>query len=268
MRVVCGLFFLVALFLFTGPTFALTDFDHGYSDWKKVLDRYAKDGLVDYGALKNAAGDLDRYLEKVKTVSFEEYHRWDNEQKIAFWINTYNALVMNAVVDNYPLKKGMHLKAFVYPENSVQQIPDIWRRKVIRIFGRETSLDDIEHGILRKEFSEPRIHFALVCASSGCPRLRGEPYFPEKLSRQLDEEAVKFLSDPAKAQYDSGKDLLHLSPIFQWFRGDFEKAGGLFPFLRRYLPKETAAKVSSKTSIRWLGYDWSLNERKSVHANV
>lgn len=236
-------------------------FDHRHFAWNQFLQQLTKDGRVNYGVLSNNPAQLNIFLESVGHVLKNEYEGWNREQKIAFWINAYNAAVIKTVVDHYPLEKGLSWKALAYPSNSIQQIPDVWDRPALDVFGAKVSLNYIEHEVLRKEFKDPRIHFALVCASLGCPILRSEPYVSERLDTQLDDQIRRFLADPKKAHYDSEAGTLNLSPIFKWFREDFEKAGGIVQFVKPYLPQEFSGKISADTKIEWLDYDWSLNER-------
>ena len=116
------------------------------------------------------------------------------------------------------------------------------------------SLNQIENEILRKEFQDPLIHFAIVCASLGCPVLRREPYTADQLDRQLDDQVLQFLQDPKKFRYDSAKIELYLSPIFKWFKEDF--TAGPTAFIKKYWPG-----ISENAKIRWLQYDWTLNEQ-------
>jgi hypothetical protein len=238
-------------------------FDPRYPDWNQVLRQFVKDGGVDYPALKNNPVRLNDFLQSVSHLSEREYEGWNGKQKIAFWINTYNALAIKVIFDHYPPKKGLSWKALAYPETSIQQIPNVWDRPLIKIFGENFSLNRIEHKILRKEFEEPRIHFALVCAAKGCPPLRKEAYVAERLNTQLDDQARQFFSDPKKAKYDAEANALHLSPILSWFRKDFEMTGGPIEFAKRFMPKETTQKPSGAAKIKWLDYDWSLKEIKA-----
>src|SRR5262249_10247076 len=131
--------------------------------------------------------------------------------------------------------------------------------------GGTVSLDDIENGTLRADFREPRIHFALVCASRSCPMLRGEAYRATDLDRELDDQARVFLADSTKHRFDPATDTLYLSSIFKWFRADFEAAAGSLPaYVTRYLndPRVTAPGVR----IEFLDYDWSLNDQAAPHA--
>src|SRR3989338_3814048 len=208
---------LVVTLLFSGAAVGASSFDHHCEAWSQLLATHTQNGFVDYQALKKSPDDLADVMEFFHSATEDEYDQWSRSQKIAFWLNAYNFAAINLMVEHYPIQKKLGWKALAYPDNSIQQIPDVWDRKSIRILGKELSLNDIEHGILRKEFEEPRVHFALVCASIGCPKLRGEPYIAERLEEQLDDQVRTFLLDPEKARYETGSDTLHLSPIFKWF---------------------------------------------------
>ncbi len=226
-------------------------FDHSYSDWGNVLKTYTEDGYVDYGALQKSPKVLDTYLENIQKLEPGEYEKWSKDEKVSFWINAYNAFTVQTIIGHYPKK-------------SIKQISNVWGEKRFAALGKKWSLNQIEHEILRKEFSEPRVHFALVCASLGCPVLRNEPYTAVALSSQLDSQVRDFLSDTSKARYDEKSDTLFLSPIFRWYGEDFEKGGGIIKFIltrgKHYLPPDMEGKITVKMKIKWLGYDWSLND--------
>ena len=148
----------------------------------------------------------------------------------------------------------------LFPLKVFSRSPHVWSRKAIEAAGRRLSLNDIENNILRREFEDPRIHFALVCASLGCPVLRSEPYEAGRLESQLEDQAEKFLSDPNKFRYEKKSDKIHFSPIFKWFKEDFKQRGGVTAFIKNYLPKEIAGALSPRTAVEWLDYDWRLNQ--------
>lgn len=235
--------------------------DLSYDTWKQALAEHAAGGRVDYAEIKKSPARLNQFLDEMQAAPRKDFETWNRDQKIAFWVNTYNAAAVKVVIDHYPLHKRLGWKALAYPAESIQQIPDVWDRKVVEALGRRLSLNEIENEILRKEFSEPRIHFALVCASLGCPVLRDEPYEAGQLDSQLEDQARKFLSDPNKFRYEKKSDKIHLSPIFKWFKEDFKQKGGVTAFLKNYLPEEIAGALSPRTEIEWLDYDWSLNRR-------
>jgi len=252
---------LPAILPICNPLFADSDggvvFDH--SLYAKVLQRYVVDGGVNYQELKQHRGELDDYVRVLEGLSLEDYARMSQNEKMAFWVNAYNAITLQVIIDHYPLKRR-GLSGLAFPLNSIRQIPGVWDDITRRILGKETALNEIEHQILRKEFKEPRVHFALVCASIGCPKLREEPYVADRLEEQLDGQVRAFMSDPEKAQYEQEGDVLYLSPIFKWFADDFKAAGGRIAFVRKYFPKEKSAFLLDQTKIKWLDYDWSLNE--------
>lgn len=246
------------------PALWAESFDAHYSDFNRFLSRYVRNGLVDYQAIQKSTNLLDQVLKELQSVRVSDYKNWNRDDQKAFWINAYNVTAIKLVADHYPVGKGLSWKALAFPSNSIQQIPNVWNRPALEVFGEKVSLNHIEHEILRKEFKEPRIHFALVCASLGCPVLRSEPYLADKLDLQLNDQIAVFLADPKKFRYNSGTDVFYLSPIFKWFKKDFEQVGGIRSFLKVHLPGEVDKSISEKTKIEWLDYDWSLNERKGV----
>jgi hypothetical protein len=217
-------------------------FDHG--GYSGLLEKYVDDGKVDYVSLKRDRDRLDSYLEGLARLSPEALGRMPRDEQLTFYINAYNALTLKVIIDNYPVK-------------SIKDIPGVWKELKFPVAGKELTLDEIEHGIVRKKFKEPRIHFALVCASKSCPKLRPEAYTGASLNRMLNEEARRFISDPSKVKLDKDRNTLYLSPIFKWFRGDF---GDVREFVSRYLSEDAAGHVREKRPwVRYLGYDWTLN---------
>ncbi len=263
-----ALLFLGIYFTFLIPFSA---YAYDYSSWQKFLDAHLKDGLVNYSAVKDDPGLFEEVVSQLEKITYEEYGRWSQDEKMAFWINAYNIEAVKLVIDNYPLKRSLGIQALRYPGNSIQQIPDVWNQEALTIFppkadqpqaeGKKVSLNYIENEILRKEFQDPRIHFAIVCASVGCPVLRDEPYVSDRLDSQLNESVTKFMQDRRKFSYDALNNTFYFSPIFKWFKEDFEKAGGSITFIKKYIPQDKNWPDTGK--IQWLDYDWSLNEQKS-----
>lgn len=256
----CGAVFLV---IFIGSLLRTSSAEEKADDqeFKKLLDQYLKAGLVDYNSIKKDPGLLNKAVIRVRKAAREEYDSWHPDRKIAFLINAYNINVIKIVVDHYPIKKDFGWKALKYPAASIQHVPDVWDGKYINIFGENVSLNYIEHEILRKEFKEPRVHFALVCASIGCPMLRPEPYAQGDLDSQLDSQVKEFLADPSRAYYDRDKNALHLSPIFKWFQQDFEQDGGVVSFVESFIKLPEGKPMPDNVEIEWLDYDWSLNDQ-------
>lgn len=248
-----------------------------YADYAAVLGKHVDaNGMVNYERLKSHPDKLDAFIGAMARLDPNVYQRWSDNDKIAFWLNAYNALTLKVVTDHYPIKASF-LRSLVYPSNSIRQIEGVWDEIEFEVLGERLTLDEIEHEILRKEFNEPRIHMALVCAALGCPPLRTEPYVGARLDEQLDEQARRFLSNPQKFRIDRRRDTVYLSSIFKWFGGDFVKtyapAAGIgrhdretsavLMFIASYLegPDKTYI-LSGAYRIKYLDYDWSLNERK------
>lgn len=177
----------------------------------------------------------------------------DAEARKAFWINAYNVLAIDLVVQGAPRQSIRDLGSFLRP---------VWKRRAGRIDGRPVTLDEIEHGILRP-MGDPRIHAAIVCASLSCPPLLREPYRGDTLDAQLEGSMRRFLADPRKGlRVDRKTDTLYLSSIFDWFADDFDAQGGVLSFVTRYAPEADAAWLrehGSDLRVRYLPYDWSLN---------
>ncbi len=241
-----------------------------------VLKTYVDDkGMVNYEELKAHREPLDTFIEHLEKLPSAVYDGWSKEQKIAFWINAYNGFTLKAIIDHYPIKGGSFLSKRRFPKNSIRQIKGVWDKLELTTMGRKLTLNDIEHEILRKEFNEPRIHMALVCAAMSCPPLRDEPYTGEKLDEQLDDQARKFLKDPLKFRIDREKERVYVSSIFKWFGKDFVPTYGaddrfkeyeetdraVLSFVSRYLESETQEYLAAQElSVKHLDYDWSLNE--------
>jgi hypothetical protein len=231
--------------------------DHRHAAWTAILRRFVHEGQVDYGGLLRDGQDrLSRYLQALASVCRDDYAHRTRDQRLAFWINAYNAYTVRLVLDNYPLSSI----------RSIGLLPGAAFRTAFiasQLRDRPLSLHAIEHEILRKEFSEPRIHFAIVCASESCPVLRSEAYRAAALDRQLDEQARRFIRDPSKNRFDAATRVLYLSSIFDWFREDFERgAGTLVGYVARYADEPTATSLRQPgVRVKFLEYDWSLNGR-------
>ncbi|MBI4208192.1 MAG: DUF547 domain-containing protein [Deltaproteobacteria bacterium] len=220
-------------------------------------------GQVDYKALKEDRAPLDQFLEGIDKLDKKIYEVWTPHEKIAFWINAYNSRTLQVIIDHYPMQPGL-LPSLRFPKNSIRQIPGVWDELRFPVMGQDKTLGEIEHQILRKEFSEPRIHMALVCAAKGCPPLRNEPYSGAKLSQQLDDQTRRFVSNPQKFRIDQANGTVYLSPIFKWFREDFEASyGTVINFIQRYLTEtDRQFLIAKELDLKYLDYDWSLNEQE------
>lgn len=228
---------------------SLFSFDHSHKEFDKLLKKYVSNGLVNYKKWKQEQAELKRYLESLSTVSVHEYNQFTTNQKLAFLINAYNAFTIQLILNHYPVTGIKKI-------GGIFQNP--WKIKFFQLLGEERHLDWIEHSKLRVDFQEPRVHFAIVCASIGCPVLQSEAYTADKLEFQLEKATKEFLSDKSKNFYEHKKKILYLSPIFKWFRSDFEKKSSLVSFVQAYF-SET---IPENVDIEFTDYDWSLNEKK------
>ncbi len=170
-------------------------------------------------------------------------------------INAYNAFTLRLMLDHYPLK-------------SIRDIPKAkrWAARRWRVAGNTWSLNDIEHEQVRAKFAEPRIHFALVCASVGCPPLRNEAFTAEKLDAQLQDQTRYVHTHARWFRFDEARNTLHLTRLYDWYGGDFEQAAGsVTAFVSRHAPSVmSAVGAGKKLKIKWLKYDWSINERSEA----
>ena len=260
-----------------------------YEPYERALAQYVDDrGMVNYRALKANSSDLDAFAASLSRVKPEEFDPalpspariWpigSDPEKIAFWINAYNALTLEAIIHNYPIQPSL-VRSVVYPKNGIRQIPGVWDKLHFVVVGREMALNDIEHGTLRAKFNEPRIHVALVCAAMSCPPLRNEPYTADKLGKQLDDQARTFLRSPQGLRVDRDAGKVYLSSIFKWFGEDFVKTYGtsdkfagksdaeraVLNFVSRYVDEsDRDFLLHGSYRIEYLDYDWSLNEQST-----
>jgi hypothetical protein len=265
----CGVV-LVALIL-SSPGAALagktsvSDFDHSYKGWDGLLRSVVSGGLVDYAAVARDAR-LERFIARLAAVDPEAVVAWSRTQQVAFYINAYNALTLQTIVDAMPLKSIRDIK------------PNPWDNARWTVAGRTISLDTIEHKRLRKDLKEPRVHFVLVCAARSCPELPARAILPAKLDEQLDGAARTFFGDPTKNRIDQASARLELSPILLWFGKDFVGWGaqaklpvaGEHSVAELAVIRTLAAYVSARDreflssgsfEVVYNEYDWGLNGR-------
>ena len=218
--------------------------------WDQLVKAHVKpNGLVNYKGFIQDKAKLDQYL-KIISENAPDRKTWSKNQQLAYWINAYNAFTVKLIVDNYPVKSIRDLG----PALKIPLIKDVWHYKFFKIGGVETSLDEIEHSILRREFDEPRIHFAINCASVSCPPLLSEAFVADKLDAQLTKVATTFINDPTRNKISA--DQAQISSIFSWFKDDFTKKGTLVDFLNLY----SKVKIKPSAKISHLDYNWNLNE--------
>lgn len=216
-----------------------------------TLTKYVSvDGKVKYGALKADLGPLEKYVEALKTIDAEKLP--GREAKLAHWINVYNALILWSFAKDYPQEKDRL-------RNPLKRASYFFRRK-FRVGGKDRSLSDIEDNSLRKAFQEPRIHFAIVCASTSCPYLATKVYSASDVMARLEEDAKRFITAERNVKVDSTKKTVTVSEIFKWFQADFggsEKA--VLQFLARYI--NTARLDEPGWKLKYFDYNWSINDQ-------
>ena len=239
----------------TGSTLTV---DH--SIWDLLLKTYVKpsaDGLnrVDYAAFKNGGQiKLKQYIEQLETV---DPRTLDRVEQFAFLANLYNAKTIDIVLDKYPVKsiKDISLGGGLFATFTGGP----WKAKVLKVSGVDLSLDDIEHGVLRPLFRDPRAHYSVNCASVGCPNLQTQAFTGARLDAQLDAAAKAYVNHPRAASLLQGK--LVVSSIYEWFKTDFGGADqGVLAHLRKYAAPELKAKLDNVRAISDYRYDWSLND--------
>ena len=231
--------------------------DVSHRVWDELLRRYVDaDGLVDYASWKQSPEDvqrLDEYLAALSRV--DEARGATMSQRLAFWINAYNAVTVRGILREYPTTSIQNHVARVWGYN-------IWRDLKLIVGDRRYSLGQMEHSMLRT-LNEPRIHFAIVCASRGCPRLLDEAYTVERLDEQLQQNTLAFFADPTKCRVERSRNELHLSPILRWYAADFgQSQSDVLQRIADWLPEDAQAVARSNgLRVVYLDYDWTLNEQ-------
>lgn len=219
--------------------------------WNQLVQKHVDDktGLVSYKGFIKDSALLNHYLVYLNHHT-PGLHASQQDKK-AFWINAYNAFTVKLIVDEYPLKSITHL----HPKPYIPFINTVWNEPRFFVNKQSISLDYIEHELLRKEFDDPRIHFAINCASLSCPVLLNKSYQADILDQQLDQQARRFINDPLRNELATGK----LSSIFNWFASDFSNGqNSLYDFVSQY----AVTKLPASQQVTFLPYDWSLNEKK------
>ena len=241
--------------IFVQTAFTQTSFDHTHQSFDQVLKKHVKSEAfstqVNYQALRADSKELEQYLSSISAVSRKDFDNFSQDQQLAFLINAYNAFTLKLIIDNYPVKSIKQLGSWL-------KTP--WKKVFFTLLGKKTYLDHIEHDLIRKNFNEPRIHFAVNCASIGCPALRAEAYLADRLEQQLESATKNFLNDSSRNYYDPASKTLYLSKIFSWYAGDFNKAqGSVQSFVAPYYSKQSSPSELSQAKIKYLDYDWDLN---------
>ena len=242
---ILGLNFLAGTIGFAEPARAATV---NHEIWAELLNKNIKQGKVDYAGFKSEESRLDRYLEVLENTDSNQLLE---SEKFAFYINAYNAWTIKLILSAYP---GLDS---IKDLGSLLKSP--WQKKFVRIDGQVTTLDDIEHNILRPRFKDPRVHFAINCSAASCPPLKPEPYLGIALDHQLDESTRSFVNDPDNYRLEG--DTLYVSRIFKWFSEDFnDDALGFYLTYAEGNLKMRLVEKKDTIQVKYLHYDWSLND--------
>jgi hypothetical protein len=233
-----------------------------FATWDKLLRQYVDShGRVNYSAWKAESYQiLNQWLADIKQ---EDITSTNSDEQLASWINLYNAFTIASILENYPIT-SIQPKIFGIPN----WLAFAWffYRPTHKVGNSYYYLNQIEHRILRQKFNEPRIHFALVCASVGCPLLRNEAYYPEIIRAQLEDDAIRFINNPDKVRYDLSTQTLYCSQIFKWYKSDFLKVAPSIPdYIRSYLKSDIV--IPEEVAIAYLDYDWNLNQQTKSPAD-
>jgi hypothetical protein len=248
-------------------------FDQQHAAWTAILKQHVvlidggKASALRYGTIARERGALQSYLATLASVPESEFGSWSRNAQLAFLINAYNAHMIALVLTRYPDMRS------VWDFGKLLDNP--FRKRFFRLLGREMSLDRIEHETIRAKgrYDDPRIHMAVNCASVGCPMLREEAYVGERLDAQLDEQVARFLSDRSRNRYNAADGVLEVSELFKWYREDFERGYRGIVSREQFLAAYAAQLADSpggqqairerRAALRYLDYDWRLNDAKS-----
>lgn len=220
--------------------------------WDSLLKVHVKpSGMVDYQGFIKDSVILNDYLSALSN-SAPDPKKWSENERLAYWINAYNAFTIQIVIRHYPIDGIKDIASGL----NIPFVSTTWDIKFITIGGEKINLNRIEHGIIRKEFDEPRIHFAVNCASISCPVLLDEAYVADKLDDQLDKQSQQFINDSSRNDVKSAQEA-SVSKLFTWFSGDFkDEDRTVVDFINQY----SKVKLNKDASLSYLDYDWSLND--------
>ena len=227
----------------------------GHGAWDALLKKHVvvldagQASRVRYAGMAADRAALQAYLARLSAVPQAEFENWSRADQIAFLVNAYNAFTVEKVLTRYPDLASIR--------DFGRFFGNPFKDEFFSLFGRRASLDWIEHDTLRKRYREPRLHYALNCAAVSCPMLREEAYLGARLEAQLEEQALRFLSDRSRNRYRDGR--LEVSKIFDWYGEDFEPRDRYF---QRYAAV-LGAPAGATPRLQFLDYDWSLNDSRS-----
>jgi hypothetical protein len=222
-----------------------------HESWDALLKKHVNEqGMVDYAGFQADSAALNTYLTSLSDNLPND--KWSEPERLAYWLNVYNAFTIQRVIRAYPLKSIRDLGGDKTLVNTV------WDQPFIRLGDEKHTLNDIEQRIVRKKFDEPRIHFALVCAAMSCPKLRSEAYVAARLNEQLEDQATNFINDPTKNKLTPA-DKPEVSSIFNFYPKDFAKDDNT---IQKTINRYATQKISPDATLTYMAYDWSVNEQK------
>ncbi|MCK5126176.1 MAG: DUF547 domain-containing protein [candidate division Zixibacteria bacterium] len=238
----------------------LQPIDHQWVDYASLLTDYVSEGLVDYKTMKADRARVDALISTIASADISEVSK---DRQLTFYINSYNIITLRSIVDAYPVK-------------SIKDIDGVWKKKKWTVSGREVTLNELENDIIREEFSEPRIHFALVCAAKGCPPLISVPYLGDILRQQLAKSGKQYVTNTKFNWIDTDNKTIGLSQLFEWYGEDFhekyyipatlltlcQEDNASVNYILSHYPKDRQEALRAiNFSVKYLKYDWSLNEK-------
>lgn len=236
------------------------EFDHEHAQWTAILKKHVHGDKFDYAAVQKDPAALNAYLSKLRGVTLAQLLGWNEKQRMAFWINTYNAHAVKLVSDNYPIESIRDLGTL---------LNKVWNKKFIEMDAlhpsgkdQHLSLDDVEHKILRPRFEDARVHAAVNCASDSCPPLRAEAFIAKRLDEQLDAQVRAWIADESRNQFDLSEGKMRISEIFKWFKSDFVRDGeSVEGWIAKYAPEKVASAIrnGADLDVSYLDYSWKLN---------
>lgn len=234
-------------------------YDHTYRIYNEILKQAVvikgHQSFVDYTKLKSDTSKLDEFTDGIEYIGKDEFDNWSREQQMAFLINAYNAFTIQLILTKYPVDS---IKAY-----GGLFVNSPWEKEFFTLFGKKSTLNHIEHDLLRKLYKEPRLHFVLVCAAKSCPPLRDEAYISGKLEQQFSKAAINFMRDPERNHFNVDRNKIEISKIFKWYKKDFvSSAGSINAYVAPFMTDDVVLQTliaNKETKVNYLDYDWSLN---------
>jgi hypothetical protein len=263
-------FVLLLTLLFSITSANAFDHDHkGYIDSLSPAIEYSLNRTASKIEYKSVdLKKLNKYVDSLLATSKKEFDGWSKDQQLAFLINTYNALTVKRIIEG-KVKESIKELGSGFP-----LFRSTWKIKFFKLFGEESNLDRLEHELTRESdrYNQPLIHFAFNCASIGCPALQDKPFTAKEISKQLNEAAKMFLGDRSRNYFDKKENILYVSSIFKWYKGDFEKGHQGIKSLKNFFAKYASSltddpkimdllKQEGEYEIDYLDYNWKLNNK-------